>query len=238
MGQCSVLMMDLELSLCLGWTVWRYFEGQWPGWPFYLALVIGTLIGNPWILLWVGLIGWSIGRLREAGAVEAKRDRNQFRSEVFLQSLRHGILFGGGLSYALSQVTVPLEITPTNPAQVLRSLSRVWQSEPLGRLAQMAGIAERHGGSLVAVIDDLLRRLRRDRQNLQVHRAEESAQRAAIMVLAVTPLPLFFGFRLYAPTFYQIVTASTLGHWATTWIAMTSVAALELLRWQVLNRRG
>jgi len=152
---------------------------------------------------------------------------------VFLQRLRQHLVLRGNLTSALAEVALPSGVHRSEPVRVLDQLAVLWQSEPLKRLSTMAVVSSRHGGSLVTVMDDLLHRLVRDRQRRHGHRAEEAAQRSSIVVLGVLPIPMYLSLYWFAPTFYRILEGSVYGHVATTWVALTTVVANEILRWQV-----
>ncbi len=225
--------MDVEFAGFLGLTAWQWLDRRWWSWIFPITVLAGAVLGNGWTVLWFGGFGLSYARLLDALRQEAQHDRNQLTTEVFLQRLRQHLVLRGNLTSALAEVVLPSGVHRSEPVRVLDQLAVLWQSEPLKRFSTMAVVSSRHGGSLVTVMDDLLHRLVRDRQRRHGHRAEEAAQRSSIVILGVLPIPMYLSLYVFAPTFYRILEGSVYGHVATTWVAMTTVVANEILRWQV-----
>lgn len=231
------MLETLEFSLFVGLGVWQWLERRWWSWVFPASLLVGALVGNGWIVLWFGTFGLSVSRLLAALRLEATQNRNQIRTEVFLQRLRQNVSISrGGLTSALAAISLPAGIAPSEPTLMLNQLATIWDSEPLRRLGAIVDAARHHGGSLALVIDGLLARMRRDRRRRQSHRAEEAAQRSSVLVLGVVPIPIFVCFSWFAPEFHRVLQNSWSGHLAILWIAVSTFIANEILRWHVVER--
>lgn len=231
------MLETIEFSLFVGLGVWQWLERRWWSWVFPASLLVGAVVGNGWIVLWFGTFGLSVSRLLAALRVEASHNRNQIRTEVFLQRLRQTVSISrGGLTSALAAISLPEGIARGESTLMLNQLATIWDSEPLRRLGAIADAARHHGGSLDLVIDGLLARMLRDRRRRQSHRAEEAAQRSSILVLGVVPMPIFLSFSWFSPEFHRVLQNSWLGHLAILWITASAFVANEILRWHVVER--
>ncbi len=228
-----MLTSTAELSAFVGLSVWQAMQQQWWSWIFPVSVLAGVVLGNAWTVMWFGAFGLSCARLIDALAQESESELNAIRSDVFLQRLRHALMRSQTLHQALSDLALPMGTHGVDPGQVLSRLADQWDAPVLRQLAKITRIANRHGGDLVPILDALTRRMERERRNRYAHRTEEAAGRTTIILLSVVPIPLYLSCALWAPEFYRILSTTLEGHLALAFVAVTTVAAHELLRWQV-----
>ncbi len=230
------MLNAVEIGAAAGLATWQMLTRGRLGVGFLVGCLVGSVSGNPWLFGWWAGVGVAFSRLQEAFTLEHEQDLLDFRSEMFLRRLRHHLAGHGALAAALAVTPLPAGIERSDPQRTVDALADHWRSPVLHQLAELTAIANRHGGSLTAVIENLAQVLDRDRLRRQEHRSEEALQRTSIVLLALAPMAMYGGVAIFHPSFAQVISQTAPGHLIIVWITLSTGLAAEIVRWQILAR--
>lgn len=230
--------MSVGWAVAAGVFAYQAAEGQWSPWLFGAA-VVGLLSGNPWTMLLVVAVGVAGFRFHAALAAEAQADVRRLEAEMFLRRLRHQVRMKGSVGVALAAVGVSGGYRYGDDAVViLGRLAERYRSHALAEAAFALGEAERHGGSLDAVLDDVLREVQRERRRIYRARSEEEGSRTTMAVLAGVPVVAVFVIDVAAHALYRDLVMTAAGHAGLAWIAASTLASVEVMVRHMDRRDG
>ncbi|MBX5467748.1 MAG: hypothetical protein K6U14_09710 [Firmicutes bacterium] len=176
------------------------------------ALPWWTALGYPLGLIWggraVGVLWGSIavgiGLVAQALAVERRTLEREALADGFLRRLGHLLRLhppARAVEEAISGSDLAIGHWET-PTAALLAVARQWPVPALGLVADLAPVAERHGGNLARVVERALSLLEQERWHRERRRVLEAGTRSTAMALSVASPLLLFGFRALAPMFF------------------------------------
>ncbi len=222
-------MTALACAIITGIGVWTGFRGL-AYWPTSLGLAFGVVQANPTLVMIGAAIGLSFAHYLDAQHFEAKRDRDEEASVLFLVRMRQLLGVTGTLGGALDEMGYRTR-RPTADAgeELLGELSRELNVGVVLFFARVALLVRRHGGSLLPVIGWAADAIQRAQALRHARQLEEAAQRSTIVVLALAPFAVLMLFRGMLPSFYRILLGSTIGNAALLMIGVVTVGVLTVL---------
>lgn len=222
-------MVSLAWAVLGGSVAYQVTERRWSPWLSGIA-ALALASGNGWTILLVAAAGVSGFRFQRARAAEARADARRLEAEMFLRRLRHQVQANGSIAMALAAVGVRGGYRYGDGAsEVLRRAAEEYHAPAIAETAFVLAEAERHGGSVDAVLGDVLSELQRERRRLHGVRAEEEGSRTTAVVLAGVPVVALIVLDVTAHPLYRELVGTATGHAGLAWIAATTVATMEVL---------
>lgn len=213
--------------------VWGALSGRSLPYVPMALLVLAGRFGHPWAGLWLTAGSVAAGLVWRGVQHHARRNRQEAELEGFLRRLRQ--LLGAGhpparaLDDALGRAyrwVVPVSglETPAGLAAALNELERCWPVPEWRAVTLAWRLIERRGGNLPLVVERTLQALRRRRQRRLGDQLEAASAQSALAVLTGAPAVVLGMFRLWLPALWRGLAQSEAGHWALTWVILSTAA--------------
>ncbi len=212
-----------------GSAAWVWLTGgMW--WTLAAFWAWGLILQAPGVMVG-GLftaVGWN--ELLKARRFAVSRDRDEQAALLFLVRLDQLLRVRGTLAGALQDMGYRSPLGGSAAGEkVLAQVADGYQVSALSLVSRVARVVQRHGGSLSPLLAWAIDAVHGAQSRRHGRQLEEAAQRSTVVVLAFAPWAIVGIFRMVVPTFYQVLSTSSLGAGTLAGIGAATAVVLIIL---------